>query len=172
MSKYFRRTVVAGSFGRGKPFAANLPGVVNQIIGRVLNGIFTKQSGAVLSWGNVVYPGGPVAVDPTNIYRTFNTAVVDTKSADQPANNIRAFPATFGNLRADGVNNLDASLLKNTTIHERLRLEFRAEFFNSTNHPQFSAPTSRRHRPRSARSPARPTTQARASLACDYSGKR
>jgi hypothetical protein len=127
--------------GKGKPFASSAPRVVDQIIGGwVVNATFTKQSGAVLSWGNVIYLGGPVDVNPTNIYHTFNTAVFDTKSADQLTDNIRTFPATFGNLRADGTDNVDASMLKNFTLHERLRLQLRAEFFNALNHPQFSAP--------------------------------
>jgi hypothetical protein len=140
-----RSSVVASyelPVGKGKPLANNAPRVVNQIIGGwVLNGVFTKQSGAVLSWGNVIYLGGPVDVNPTNIYHAFNTSVFDTKSADQLTDNIRTFPATFDNQRADGVDNLDASMIKNATLHERLRLQFRAEFFNTLNHPQFSAPS-------------------------------
>jgi len=128
--------------GKGKLLANTAPRVVNQIIGGwILNGAFTKQSGPVLSWGNVIYLGGPVDVNPTNIYHTFNTAVFDTKSADQLTDNIRTFPTNFDNLRADGVDNLDASLIKNFTLHERLRLQFRAEFFNALNHPQFGAPS-------------------------------
>jgi hypothetical protein len=37
-----------------------------------------------------------------------------------------------------GINNFDIALHKDTTIHERFRLEFRAEFFNIANHAQFS----------------------------------
>jgi hypothetical protein len=35
---------------------------------------------------------------------------------------------------------LDVSLLKNTAITERAGLEFRAEFFNVMNHPNFGSP--------------------------------
>jgi hypothetical protein len=38
-----------------------------------------------------------------------------------------------------GLNNWDMALLKDTTITERMRLEFRAEFFNIFNHAQFNA---------------------------------
>jgi hypothetical protein len=128
-------------FGKGKAIANGAPVVVDKIIGGwVLTSTFTKQSGPVLSWGNVIYLGGPVDVNPTSIYHAFNTAVFDTKSADQLTDNIRTLPTTFGNLRADGVDNIDMSMLKNITLHERLRLQFRAEFFNAMNHPQFSAP--------------------------------
>jgi hypothetical protein len=49
----------------------------------------------------------------------------------------------FGNsgpgiLLGPGQFNFDASLLKTTQIHEKQTLQFRAEFFNLFNHPQFS----------------------------------
>ncbi|MBI4903163.1 MAG: hypothetical protein HY820_05970 [Acidobacteria bacterium] len=60
---------------------------------------------------------------------------------DQPA----AF--TFGNLgrvmpnvRVDGVHNWDFSVFKSFPIREARRIEFRAEFFNFTNTPQFAPP--------------------------------
>ena len=37
--------------------------------------------------------------------------------------------------------NLDIALAKTTTITERFKLEFRAEFFNALNHPEFAQPT-------------------------------
>jgi hypothetical protein len=50
---------------------------------------------------------------------------------------------TFGNmgrnsLRGPGVNKWDLSLFKNFTLSERLRLQFRSEFFNAFNHPSFT----------------------------------
>jgi hypothetical protein len=37
-----------------------------------------------------------------------------------------------------GINNIDFSLLKDTQLTERFKMEFRAEFFNIVNHSQFS----------------------------------
>ena len=37
--------------------------------------------------------------------------------------------------------NLDVALAKTTSITERVKLEFRAEFFNALNHPEFAQPT-------------------------------
>ena len=38
------------------------------------------------------------------------------------------------------MNNLDASLIKNTQIFERLNLQFRVEMFNALNRSQFNGP--------------------------------
>ncbi len=54
---------------------------------------------------------------------------------------------TFGNLGRNtvygpGFTNVDFSLLKNTKLGEKRNLEFRAEFFNVPNHPNFAQPSS------------------------------
>ena len=54
-------------------------------------------------------------------------------------------PGTFGNagrniLDGPGYHSVNASLVKNTALSERLNLQFRAEFFNLFNHPNFNLP--------------------------------
>jgi hypothetical protein len=56
-------------------------------------------------------------------------------------------PYTYGNvgrlipsLRGPGIVNLDISLDKEFSVFERVKLQFRAEAFNSLNHPQFGLP--------------------------------
>jgi len=54
-------------------------------------------------------------------------------------------PAGFGNLCRNciygpGYKNLDFSITKNTQLVEKLNLQFRAEFFNVLNHPNFAQP--------------------------------
>jgi len=44
-------------------------------------------------------------------------------------------------LRGPTLTNLDIALAKTTSITERCKLEFRAEFFNALNHPEFGQPT-------------------------------
>ncbi|MGA7566662.1 MAG: TonB-dependent receptor [Terriglobales bacterium] len=44
-------------------------------------------------------------------------------------------------LRGPTLTNLDIAVAKTTTLTERFKLEFRAEFFNSLNHPEFAQPT-------------------------------
>jgi hypothetical protein len=60
-----------------------------------------------------------------------------------------AIPAlgTFGNCaprsyHGPGLENVDLSLFKQFILTERFRLEFRSEFFNSFNHPNFTNPNS------------------------------
>jgi hypothetical protein len=54
-------------------------------------------------------------------------------------------PFTFGNagrnvLRGPGLHTWDVSLLKDTLFGERLRLQWRTDFFNASNTPQFNSP--------------------------------
>lgn len=78
-------------------------------------------------------PGGP----------TFNPHTADCwVNRDAFEDNL---PLTFGNsgrnaFRGPGFHNFDFSIVKNTKIGERLNTQFRAEFFNLTNHPNFALP--------------------------------
>jgi hypothetical protein len=47
--------------------------------------------------------------------------------------NRRTLSSRLPNLRGDTLNNIDISLIKNTAITERVRLQFRAEVLNLTN---------------------------------------
>lgn len=63
----------------------------------------------------------------------------DTTAFVSPAN------FTYGNsgrnvLRGPGVNTWDFSVIKNTNLTERLRLQWRTDFFNAFNNPQFNPP--------------------------------
>ena len=54
-------------------------------------------------------------------------------------------PLTFGDAGRNivvgpGFHNFDFSVLKNTRVGERINVQFRAEFFNITNHPNFALP--------------------------------
>ena len=47
-----------------------------------------------------------------------------------------------GTLRGPGLETVDISLIKNTSLTERIGLQFRAEAFNALNHTNFGAPNS------------------------------
>ena len=61
-----------------------------------------------------------------------------------PVNNPgdRTYGLARNTLRGPGLTNLDIALAKTTTITERVKLEFRVEYFNALNHPEFAQPTS------------------------------
>jgi hypothetical protein len=117
--------------------------------GWTLNGIYTYQTGAPLLWtngsstspGDYVFFGGPLNLNQAQVNgAAFNTAAFDTKSAEQLQYHLRTFATTYGNLRQAGINNLDASILKNFNATERIYFQLRFETFNTLNHPVFAAP--------------------------------
>ncbi len=133
-------------FGRGK----RLGNTSNHVISRLIGGwqaqaIYTAQSGAPLGFGNAIFLGNlanvPLSAGQRDPARWFNIASgFERDSAKQLGSNIQTLSTRFGGIRADGPNNWDLSLLKNTTIKESVRLQFRAEAINALNHPQFTAP--------------------------------
>ena len=130
-------------FGKGKAFGTDMGGVANAIIGGwQLGAIYTNQSGTPLAWGNIPFNGDYSAIkidDPTR-ERWFNTEAGFVKTG-QLQSNVRYFPFRFTQLRAMGVNNWDASLIKNTRFGERgYNFQFKAEFLNALNRAQLPAP--------------------------------
>lgn len=141
-------------FGKGREYLADAGWLSTVLTGWESFGILTFQSGrpltvallseidnsgtgrSILGFGandrpNVV--GSPVLSTRTTL-QWFNTAAF-------------AFPApgTFGNagrnvLDGPGFQNVNASLMKNTALSERVNLQFRAEAFNLFNHPNFNLP--------------------------------
>lgn len=66
----------------------------------------------------------------------FNTSVFSAPAAYT----VGTAPRRLNDLRADGQHNADLAVLKNFVFRERFRTQFRAEFFNITNTPQFGWP--------------------------------
>ncbi len=123
-----------------------------------VNGIITLQTGTPftvttndfsLTGSNhqsratcVSNPYAGTSTDPSQIAGTAATGFFINPAAF-------AFPAlgTFGNcaprgFHGPGLENIDLSVFKQFPIREQWRLEFRAEFFNSFNHPSFTNPNS------------------------------
>jgi hypothetical protein len=128
-------------FGKGKPLGGDVHPVVNGFIGGwQLSAIYTRQSGAPTGFGNIAFVGdiNDVKLDNPTRERWFNTQAGFLQ--DQLQNNVRYFPLRFGFLRNDGVNNWDASLIKNTRINERYNFQFKAEFLNTLNRAQLPGP--------------------------------
>jgi hypothetical protein len=137
-------------FGKGKTFGSNWNRVVDAMLGGwQANGIFTLASGQPLvfvtaannsyTFGGGQHPdvvGNPVLASGKSIYQWFNTAAFA-----QPANFTSGTMArTYTGVRQDKTKNLDFSLFKNFSVKERFKIALRAETFNLTNTPVFSAP--------------------------------
>ena len=59
---------------------------------------------------------------------------------DPPAFQFGNLARTLPDVRGPGLHNWDASVVKNTGLSEKLRLQFRCEIFNTWNHPAFANP--------------------------------
>jgi hypothetical protein len=72
--------------------------------------------------------------------KALNTAAFDTASTNQFSFHLRTLPFTFGNVRTDGINQLDSSLLKDFHFPRSMYAQLRFEVFNTLNHASFAAP--------------------------------
>jgi carboxypeptidase family protein/TonB-dependent receptor-like protein len=157
--------------GKGKKIGASLSGVTGSIVGGwQVSGVFSAQSGSPLSassdptlthvWNrqnarpdlkagannNPQYGGTDHQVDVTgNPIAGF--LWFDPKAFVPQSGGTTAAPSGYlGNLGRNtiigpGAISMDFSILKNTPLGENRSLQFRAEFFNLFNTPQFSQPT-------------------------------
>jgi hypothetical protein len=111
------------SAGTGTPFDITIDGVRPDILGTVSTGSLHLTS--------------------SGLGRTWLTAAPGT-FVDPPKNGAGKFtrPGTLGrnHFYGPGYGTWDASLFKNFTLTERVKMQFRAEAFNMLNHPQFVNP--------------------------------
>lgn len=100
-------------------------------IGSATNGTFSQGGGQRPNWSGV-----SAKLDNPSPQRWFDTSQFTTPAAYTFGNAAR----TYSGLRGDPARSVDVSAIKNTKIVERLRLQFRAEFFNLTNTVRFDVP--------------------------------
>lgn len=151
ISRYDRthRLVVSGifelPFGRGRRLASGIPKALDHLIGGwQLNTVITKQSGAPLAFGDVIYRGNlkniPLPANQRTVDRWFNTDGFEKRPSRQAEYAYRTFPRYLSGVRAAGQSKWDVSLIKYFSFTERVRLQFRAECYNCLNHPNFETP--------------------------------
>ncbi len=144
-----QRIVISGlyelPFGRGKRWLRR-GGVSNSIFGGwQAQGVYLGQAGGPINFGDVVFAGDihniTLPKSERTVERWFNVdAGFDRNSANARAQDIRTFPLRFNNIRGDGYNNWDLSMIKSFRIRERYTLQVRAEAQDAMNHPVFAAP--------------------------------
>jgi hypothetical protein len=149
-------------FGRGKAFLSDSNRFVDALLGGwELTGIVTARSGIPFTPtinGDVANTGvsnqhpqvlaSPIYVRQANCW--FYVAANSACSAlDPTGTSTFAVPGTYtyGNggrnlLLANGLTQVDFSLLKTLSIDELRKLQLRAEVFNILNHPTFATPSS------------------------------
>jgi len=127
-------------------------GVARHVVaGWQINGIATFRSGVPLgiTGGNASQAFGGTqrpnwsGQDATltgqksgRLQRYFDTAAFSFNDPFSFGNSPRLLP----NLRGAGIHSMDLSVFKHFQIRESMRLQFRAEFFNFTNTPEFGLP--------------------------------
>jgi hypothetical protein len=134
--------------GHGGKYLAGAHGVTGKLIsGWALEGITTLQRGFPLKIGN---SGGGTMPNrtcrdaslsgsaETRLDEWFNTSCFSLSTPFTYGDESRVDP----NLREMGESNFDTAFIKGTNITERVSLQFRAEFFNFFNTPQFGNPGS------------------------------
>src|SRR5882724_1696477 len=137
-------------FGKGRRFGMSNR-LENAIIGGwQVNGILTWQGGLpftpVLAT-SVSNSGGSrpdrltagALSDPT-ITRWFDTSFNTTSAAWVTPRQYAYGNGGRNTLRGPHRTNIDCSIFKEAPIKERYKVQFRAEFFNALNHPQFDLP--------------------------------
>jgi len=135
--------------GHGQHFASNMNGVANAILGGwQVSGITTAKSGFPLSIttsDNTIgqfnagqrpeLVGNPHVSNP-NINEWFNVNAF----APAPAFTFGSVPRYMPNLRAPGIKDWDLGIEKWWHPAEKLRIQFRSEFYDAFNNVNFFAP--------------------------------
>lgn len=102
-------------------------------VGSAVNNTFSQGGGQRPMWN-----GTSAMLDNPTPNRWFDASVFSNAPSYQFGNS----PRTFNGLRTDITQQIDADFSKTTVLREKLRLQFRGEFFNLLNTPRFSPPNS------------------------------
>jgi hypothetical protein len=143
--------------GRGKPLLGQAKGVTNAVLGGWRTAaVLTLQDGQPLTIGcnpgtaaglgcnALMVPGQSVNGGQHNVNQWLNPAAFHNPPAVAAIGQTDLTPLGGAPTQAvgPGFHRLDLSLFKEFHPSERTRAEFRAEFFNLTNHPNFAQPGS------------------------------
>jgi hypothetical protein len=152
-----RRLVTSATYeipiGKGKRFLGGMPKAADFVIGGwQMNGIATFQKGiplAINNGGNSTGLNSPGIRATDNgqdpalggaIAQRLNEYFVQGDFSQTPNYAFGNVGRFLPNVRQPGTHNLDFSLFKNFKPIERMTVQFRAEAFNLTNSPTWSAP--------------------------------
>jgi len=149
-SGYDRPHRFTGNFVYELPFFRQQAGFAGKLLGGwQVNSFFTFQSGApftVFLGQEAFGTGNPIRPNLNTSLNLSNMTISEIRSAGG-AGLFRPLSAgqRVGNagrniLRADGIRLVDVGIIKNTRVTETVRLQFRADMFNSLNSRNFGIP--------------------------------
>ena len=144
-----------GTSGAGDPFLSNAA-VIGPIttfnphqkrtINEITYGVNPNTGGCQITTtpvtGNFMFDPNSfsnVPLENNPYYGNANPCFPEIDPVSNPGD--RTYGLHRNTLRGPGVTNLDIALAKTTSITERVKLEFRVEYFNALNHPEFAQPT-------------------------------
>jgi Carboxypeptidase regulatory-like domain len=139
-------------FGRGKQFGHNMPTAVSAVVGNwAVNPVLTWHGGFPLNLrasdasgtGDIFSPrpdcsGGSVSY-PKTVVGGVGVQWFDPSAFTQPTSGFGTCPAQ-GPVIGPGYFDADLSLQKNFPVSESMKFQFRVDFMNVLNHPNFNAP--------------------------------
>jgi hypothetical protein len=128
------RITAAGTYelplGKGKPYLASLPRIADAVIGGwQITGVFTFTSGDYPRFGNYIVTGNPCQNVPSGYY--FNPDAFSLTPANTYV--LRTNPLQYSCITGPNFMDLDASLLKNFHITEKVRAQLKMTAYNATN---------------------------------------
>ncbi|MGH9879807.1 MAG: TonB-dependent receptor domain-containing protein, partial [Pyrinomonadaceae bacterium] len=161
-STFDRPHRLAGNFVYELPWYREQTGFVGHVLGGwQLNSAFSFQSGAPFTplngsdptgalsgidtlVGNAIRPNALTSVSGMSVEELFSLRGVVSSNGNALFQTLRpgqrVGSAGRNILRADGINNIDFGVLKNTRLGENQKLQLRADFYNATNSRDFGIP--------------------------------
>lgn len=147
-------------FGRNRAIGGNWNRFVDGIFGGwQVQGIFERQSGEPLIFGNVYYNGDPnelvnllgkkdsggrrygidiPAFDTSGFFINGSAPAFANNYTSSSSNTLRSFPLTTGKFRNQRFLKFDVGVSKNFQIREGMKVQIRVEAINLLNRPYFS----------------------------------
>ncbi len=133
--------------GRGRKLFSGVQGVTDKFVsGWQVQGTYALQAGKPNGFGDAIFTGSSISSInlPSSQKKPsmwFNSSVFDNNTADEYSNHIEVLPTRFSQVRGPRSNLLNLAIAKNTRLFtERLNFQFRTDFINALNHPNFGDP--------------------------------
>ena len=134
-------------FGSQRRWFSSAGGVRGTLIsGWQVQSIYQLQAGGPLGFGNAIFTGTNISQanlssNRKSVQQWLSPTYFDNNSADELSDNIITLHSMFSQVRGPRSNLLNLAAAKNTRLFtDRLTFQFRCDFVNALNHPNFSNP--------------------------------